>query len=1633
MKQNREKAGTKTKKRRTFLSMFLAGAVSITSLLPGTSMQTVKAEGIQGKAAEPTVVSEIDFTQMNDLNNLGDKWTLTNGSGTSELVTENNEKALKMTRGGSGNEMSLVCEGLGITESQYQYVSIETELKLGSETHANQVSIPYIYAKDSTAPAYTFYTTGDWSQYTTHINGKNERAAGKAKPGEWQKIRMDIDLSSDTFRIVVDGECLVNNQKARAAAENLDKLKFYIDSWNAGTLYFKSIKVTGQNKRTEAATFYVSNSGDDSNEGTSENAAWKTIERVNREIFIPGDQIKFQAGGTWEGESLYPQGSGTAEKKIAITSYGEGSLPKIATKGKYSDAIFLCNQEYWEISNLDISNTVEGFTQLSGNGKGDGTAPAANNAARDENLGKLLGDFRGIHIAGCDVASLKGFHLHDLLVHDVTGIVSWIGTNKQEAGIVSPLGCGGSKRTGGVLIECLQPAGNQPTQFSDIMVEDSRFINNSFGGITVRQWNGSGNQDGENPGWANRHGHKGAPDYVDDNWYPHSNIRIQNNYINQGASGYACNGIYLTSARDSLIQGNVLEHIGTCGVELYFADNVVVQYNEVSDVIVKAHGADSNAIDPDWRVTNALIQYNYVHDCGEGFLLCGVQLNSGIIRYNLVQDCKASYVHYSMGSGYFQLYNNVFYRSADGNGTSNFDPWGGGKVSYVNNVFYDGKKQGFNFSGGSSFAFDNNAYYGTAPTSKDQNAIVLTEDPFEGNAPSLDRKGNFESGPLLEANGLKPKKDSPLIAAGKTVDPLNNAIDDGLKSSGTNFNFTPAAQTAQQHWTGDIVNIARSSYPEFEQTGTSAALKDKKHVAASDTAPTIGMFEVPLDQSAVILRGNVSDGLHPVAGATMEITSGGQKTTVVTNDAGNYSVTEGLTAGQAAIVLKREGQEDVTETVNLEGGKVTVKDFTVPMAPMPDEYGEEVVNESFDAQTSPENFGFDKGTAIENGKLVLTKDMGNNQAAVKTFSDDISSRKGVDISFKWKCGTSGDKLGFQFRDTKGELLFAVCAALKSAQFRTSTTADAVANPAEAASKSEPKWTPITLEKDKDYTIRIHADFVKKQASYSVINAEGKTVVQELDVPVKAQNLGTMIACSWYESKPQYLDDFRITATAIDKTELTKAIAEAEALEEKDYTAESWTAFQEKLQAAKTVEAKADASSEEIRTAYIELAKAQTALVKLADKTELNTAITEAEALKEADYIAESWTPFQEKLQAAKEIAAKEDATQKEVDDALDALKEAKEALVKNDPEPGTIDKPALDTAITEAEALEESDFTAESWAAFQEKLKAAKEIAAKEDATPEEIAKAYNELDAAREALVSAETPTVVDKPALNTAITEAETLKESEYTVESWKAFQEKLKAAKEIAAKEGATPEEITKAYNELDAAKKALQKNSSGGNNPGGNNPGGNNPGSSGGNTPGGSGDNNNSGGSGETSAPAQKVTKIKFETGKYQIAAGKKVNLGKAVTTLPKDAENKQLTWQSSNQKYVSVSGSGMVTAKKAGIGKKVTITATAKDGSNVKAKVTVQVMKHAVKKVSLKAKTKTLKAGKKLKVTAKIKTSGKKVNKKLAWKTSNKKYAVVNSKGVVTAKKAGKGKTVTITATSTDGTNKKGTIKIKIKK
>lgn len=152
-------------------------------------------------------------------------------------------------------------------------------------------------------------------------------------------------------------------------------------------------------------------------------------------------------------------------------------------------------------------------------------------------------------------------------------------------------------------------------------------------------------------------------------------------------------------------------------------------------------------------------------------------------------------------------------------------------------------------------------------------------------------------------------------------------------------------------------------------------------------------------------------------------------------------------------------------------------------------------------------------------------------------------------------------------------------------------------------------------------------------------------------------------------------------------------------------------------------------------------------------------------------------------------------------------------------------------------------------------------------------------------------------------------------------------------------------------------------------------------------------------------------------------------------LPEDADNKTLTWSSSDTSVVTVDQKGNVKAKANAAGKSATIKVEAKDRKTVVAYCDVEVVaksaKVAVKKITLTAAKKNVKAGKSVVVKAGVSPSNA-TNKSVKWASSKKKYATVNSKGKVTAKKAGKGHTVTITATSVSDPKVKGSIKIKIK-
>ncbi len=94
--------------------------------------------------------------------------------------------------------------------------------------------------------------------------------------------------------------------------------------------------------------------------------------------------------------------------------------------------------------------------------------------------------------------------------------------------------------------------------------------------------------------------------------------------------------------------------------------------------------------------------------------------------------------------------------------------------------------------------------------------------------------------------------------------------------------------------------------------------------------------------------------------------------------------------------------------------------------------------------------------------------------------------------------------------------------------------------------------------------------------------------------------------------------------------------------------------------------------------------------------------------------------------------------------------------------------------------------------------------------------------------------------------------------------------------------------------------------------------------------------------------------------------------------------------------------------------------------------TKKTTKVKVKKIKLNKKKATLRYKKKLKLKATV-TPKKATNKKVKWYVSNKKYAKVTQKGVVTAKKKGIGHTVKVYAKAKDGSKKKAYCKVTIKK
>ncbi|MET0255160.1 MAG: right-handed parallel beta-helix repeat-containing protein [Luteibacter sp.] len=183
-------------------------------------------------------------------------------------------------------------------------------------------------------------------------------------------------------------------------------------------------------------TYYLDGSaGNDGHDGASAAQAWRSLDRLNKVTFGPGDRILFKRGGDYPGAFL-PRGSGSAGAPVTVDAYGEGALPHLHADGANPSTIRLQNLEYWTLRNLEVSN------------KGPQVGPRRT----------------GVHLFHQDFGVAHGIVLQGLHVHDING---------------TPI----KKDGGGSAILVEAKSRNKPTRYQDLTIADNTIERSERDGI----------------------------------------------------------------------------------------------------------------------------------------------------------------------------------------------------------------------------------------------------------------------------------------------------------------------------------------------------------------------------------------------------------------------------------------------------------------------------------------------------------------------------------------------------------------------------------------------------------------------------------------------------------------------------------------------------------------------------------------------------------------------------------------------------------------------------------------------------------------------------------------------------------------------------------------------------------------------------------------------------------------------------------------------------------------------------------------------------------------------------------------------------------------------------------------------
>lgn len=218
--------------------------------------------------------------------------------------------------------------------------------------------------------------------------------------------------------------------------------------------------------------------------------------------------------------------------------------------------------------------------------------------------------------------------------------------------------------------------------------------------------------------------------------------------------------------------------------------------------------------------------------------------------------------------------------------------------------------------------------------------------------------------------------------------------------------------------------------------------------------------------------------------------------------------------------------------------------------------------------------------------------------------------------------------------------------------------------------------------------------------------------------------GGLIKTEWL-SQAKKNNPMTVENSKTDSKALEKALKEAKAYKESDFTADSFKALQAAIKNAEELLENELSPQEDIDKAKNALNSAMENLVSNANKDRLNEAIQKASAIDTSKYSAESIQTLQKALDSAKKVYDDKKSTQSSIDEQTNALNNALNGLQSS------IDRTVLYNTIISAQSINPNTYTADSYRQFQEIVSKAITVYENPNATQDEINQQINIINTA--------------------------------------------------------------------------------------------------------------------------------------------------------------------------------------------------------------------------------------------------------------------------------------------------------------